>query len=185
MLRCAGGWRAGECCTRRGKQKTAGNGERRCDVFHVILPVWTMVTADECAIPAGAKAGCTVPNKTVISASRDCPIDADVDRRYGMSNAGQDGRASVERRFLRTNINFESVDLTFSADETDHRHCRLLCACRERPRRRRAAERSQQFPPSDGNCHTPLPCEVRKGNDITPRACSLHARRAGCEAPLG
>src|SRR5262245_58174290 len=32
----------------------------------------------------------------------------------------------------------------------------------QRPGRRRAAECSQQFPPSDGNCHTPLPCEVRK-----------------------
>ena len=147
MLRCAGGWRAGECCTRRGKQKTAGNGERRCDVFHVILPVWTMVTADECAIPAGAKAGCTVPNKTVISASRDCPIDADVDRRYGMSNAGQDGRASVERRFLRTNINFESVDLTFSADETDHRHRRPLRVRRERPYRRATEQRDELATP--------------------------------------
>src|SRR5262249_10839430 len=35
----------------------------------------------------------------------------------------------------------------------------------------RAAECGQQFPPSDGDCHTPLPCEVRKGNDTTPRAC--------------
>ena len=25
----------------------------------------------------------------------------------------------------------------------------------------RAAERDQQLPPSDGDCHTPLPCEVR------------------------
>jgi hypothetical protein len=33
---------------------------------------------------------------------------------------------------------------------------------RERPRRR-AAECDQQFPPSDGDCHTPLPREVRKG----------------------
>src|SRR5215813_10387145 len=41
---------------------------------------------------------------------------------------------------------------------------------RERPRRR-TAECSQQFPPSDGDCHTLLPCEVRKGNDTTPRAC--------------
>ena len=40
---------------------------------------------------------------------------------------------------------------------------RLLRARRERPRCRRAAECSQQFPPSDGDCHTPLPCEVRKG----------------------
>src|SRR5262249_39574260 len=31
------------------------------------------------------------------------------------------------------------------------------------PRRRRAAESGQQFPPSDGDCHAPLPCEVRKG----------------------
>jgi hypothetical protein len=39
----------------------------------------------------------------------------------------------------------------------------LLRARSERPRRRRAAECSQQFPPSNGDCHTPLPCEVRKG----------------------
>src|SRR5215470_17403279 len=49
----------------------------------------------------------------------------------------------------------------------------LLRARRERPRNRCAAERGQQFPPSDGDCHTPLPCEVRKWNDTTPRACSL------------
>ena len=56
---------------------------------------------------------------------------------------------------------------------------RLLRARRERPRRRRAAECGQQFPPSDGDCHTPLPCEVRKGNDTTPRACCpLTARLA-------
>src|SRR5262249_47325980 len=48
---------------------------------------------------------------------------------------------------------------------------RLLRARRERPRSRRAAERDQQFPPSDGDRHTPLPCEVRKGKDTTPRAC--------------
>src|SRR5262249_48749239 len=45
----------------------------------------------------------------------------------------------------------------------DHRHRRLLRARRKRPRRRRAAECDQQFPLSDGDCHTPLPCEVRKG----------------------
>src|SRR5262249_48456108 len=28
-------------------------------------------------------------------------------------------------------------------------------------------------PPSDGDCHTPLPREVRRGKDSTPRACSL------------
>ena len=42
---------------------------------------------------------------------------------------------------------------------------------RERPRRRRAAECGQQFPPSDGDGHTPLPREVREDNDTTPRAC--------------
>jgi len=47
----------------------------------------------------------------------------------------------------------------------------LLRAGRERPRRCCAAECGQQFPPSDGDCHTPLPCEVRKWNDTTPRAC--------------
>src|SRR5262249_49520778 len=43
-----------------------------------------------------------------------------------------------------------------------HLHSSLLCAGRERPCDL-AAERGQQFPPSDGDCHTPLPCEVRKG----------------------
>ena len=58
-----------------------------------------------------------------------------------------------------------------------------LRPCRERPGDDRAAECGKQFPPSDGDCHTPLPCEVRKGNDTTPRACSLHIQRgqdAGC-----
>src|SRR5262245_14093097 len=61
-----------------------------------------------------------------------------------------------------------------------------LRARRERPRRCCAAECGQQFPPSDGDCHTPLPCEVRKGNDTTPRACSLHVQGgqdAGCCHP--
>src|SRR6516225_8072712 len=57
---------------------------------------------------------------------------------------------------------------------------------RERPRSRRAAKCGQQLPPSDGDCHAPLPCEVRKGNDTTPRACSLHVQggldSAGCTA---
>src|SRR5262249_9523669 len=47
---------------------------------------------------------------------------------------------------------------------------------RERPSCCRAAEGSPQFPPSDGDRHTPLPCEVRKGNDTTTRACSLHVQ---------
>src|SRR5215471_3742786 len=58
-----------------------------------------------------------------------------------------------------------------TADKADYRHGRLLRARRERPRRRRAAECGQQFPPSDGDCHTPLPCEVRKWDDSTPPAC--------------
>src|SRR5262249_18359191 len=46
----------------------------------------------------------------------------------------------------------------------------LLRARRERPRSRRTAECGQQFPPSDGDCHTPLPCEVRRERyHATPR----------------
>src|SRR6516162_5830309 len=46
--------------------------------------------------------------------------------------------------------------------ETNNRHRRLLPTRRERPRGCRAAECSQQLPPSDGDCHAPLPREVRK-----------------------
>jgi len=59
----------------------------------------------------------------------------------------------------------------------------LLRARRERPRGRRTAKCGQQFSPSDGDCHTPLPREVREGNDTTPRACSLAVQGgqdAGC-----
>src|SRR5262249_6187391 len=35
----------------------------------------------------------------------------------------------------------------------------LLRPRRERPRGSRAAQCGKQFPPSDGDCHTPLPCE--------------------------
>src|SRR5262249_20357688 len=58
----------------------------------------------------------------------------------------------------------------------DNWHRASLRACRERPRGRRTAERSQQFPPSDGDCHTPLPREVRRNNDTTPSPCSLHIK---------
>jgi hypothetical protein len=64
------------------------------------------------------------------------------------------------------------------AQAADPRHLRLLRARRERPRRR-AAERDQQFPPSDGDCHAPLPCEVRKRDDTTLSACSLDVRKDG------
>src|SRR5262249_25891247 len=53
---------------------------------------------------------------------------------------------------------------------------RSLRGCNRRPSGRRAAECGQQFPPSHGDCHTPLPCEVRKRNDTTPRACSLQVQ---------
>src|SRR5262252_4480072 len=60
---------------------------------------------------------------------------------------------------------------------------RLLRARHERPCSRRAAECGQQFPPSDVDCHTPLPCEVRKGKDTTSQARSLAVQGgqdAGC-----
>ena len=64
-----------------------------------------------------------------------------------------------------------SVRTRAVSQEQDPPHAlRLLRVRRERPRRR-TAESSQQFPPSDGDRHTPLPCEVRKGNDTTLRAC--------------
>ena len=45
------------------------------------------------------------------------------------------------------------------AEYANHRHRGLLRPRRERPRGRRAAECGQHFPPSDGDCHAPLPCE--------------------------
>src|SRR6516162_7410396 len=36
----------------------------------------------------------------------------------------------------------------------------LLRVCPTRPSSGSTAECGQQFPPSDGDCHTPLPCEV-------------------------
>src|SRR5262245_20831000 len=74
-----------------------------------------------------------------------------------------------------------------SSDVSDARGLpRLLRARRERPGRR-AAECGQQFPPSDDDCHAPLPCEVRKGKDTTPRVCCPNsaASGAGRGAPHG
>jgi hypothetical protein len=51
-----------------------------------------------------------------------------------------------------------------AVEESDYRHRRLLRPRRERPRGR-AAECGQQFPPSNGDCHTPLPREVRKDDE--------------------
>src|SRR5499427_7833515 len=69
-------------------------------------------------------------------------------------------------------------------DNVENLHCKLslLRARRERPRGR-AAERSQQFPPSEGDCHTPLPCEERKGNDTTSRACCPNSEAPGAVKP--
>src|SRR5262249_2790425 len=70
-----------------------------------------------------------------------------------------------------------------ATQKTDQRRYGLLRPRRERPRGRRSAECGKQFPPSDGDCHTPLPLEVRKWNDTTPRACSLAVQGgqdAGC-----
>src|SRR5262249_17435135 len=39
----------------------------------------------------------------------------------------------------------------------------LMRARRERPRCYRAAEQRDELSPSDGDCHTPLPCELRDG----------------------
>src|SRR6516225_6799885 len=66
--------------------------------------------------------------------------------------------------------------------EHDASHALSLLRMRPpRPRDRRSAERDQQFPPSDGDCHTPLPREVRRRNDTTPRAYSLAVQGgAGC-----
>ena len=47
------------------------------------------------------------------------------------------------------------------AEVSDDRH-RLLRPRRERPRGRCAAKCGQQFPPSDGDCHAPLPREGAK-----------------------
>src|SRR5262249_43940664 len=66
-----------------------------------------------------------------------------------------------------------------TADKADHRHGLLLRVRRERPRHCRAAECGQQFPPSEGDSHTPLPCEVRKGKDTTPRACCPNGAAPG------
>src|SRR5262249_47685645 len=55
----------------------------------------------------------------------------------------------------------------------------LLRARRERPCGSRAAECGQQFPPSDGDCHAPLPREVRRGNDSTPMSVLSLSTRPG------
>ena len=66
-----------------------------------------------------------------------------------------------------------------TAEKAGYRHRRLLRARRERPRGRRAAKCGQQIPPSDGDCHTPLPREVRKRKDTTPPVCCPNTAAPG------
>src|SRR5262249_61077628 len=66
----------------------------------------------------------------------------------------------------------------FTVEKPNYRHRRLLRVRCQRPCGR-ATECGQQFPPSDGDCHTPPPCEVRKSNDTTPRACCPNSAAPG------
>src|SRR6516225_4410272 len=77
------------------------------------------------------------------------------------SSAGRRGAEEVAA--LQGQIQALQIEL----ENPSHALALLRPRC-ERPRCCRAAECGQQFPPSDGDCHTPLPCEVRKGNDTTP-----------------
>src|SRR5262249_39748060 len=52
-------------------------------------------------------------------------------------------------------------------EDPDHRHRRLLRACRERPRRRRAADERDELAPSNVTCHAPLPRRHAQSNNIT------------------
>jgi hypothetical protein len=60
----------------------------------------------------------------------------------------------------------------------------LLRLRREGPRRSRTAKCGEQFPPSDGVCHTPIPCEVRKRKDTTAPACSLQMAVTSSDANM-
>src|SRR5262249_18332776 len=73
-----------------------------------------------------------------------------------------------------------SVGITSSQTRTAF----VLRACHQLPRRRRAAECDQQFPPSDGDGHAPLPCEVRKAEDTTRPARWQDSLKAN-QVPLG
>src|SRR5262249_2469183 len=66
-----------------------------------------------------------------------------------------------------------------AVEKPNHRHWRLLRTGRKRPRGR-TAECGQQFPPSDGGCHTPPPPAVRRGRYHATSAQSSRSRRAGC-----
>src|SRR5215831_17123618 len=89
--------------------------------------------------------------------------------RAGKTNINADIAAIVPTQLLqflpqRHDLSLcRRIGLGIPHEDADAPHpLALLRARRERPRCR-AAECGQQFPPSDGDCHTPLPCEVRKG----------------------
>ena len=65
---------------------------------------------------------------------------------------------TIGRRELLAALSGAAVAVPLAARAQQAKRVRrigLLCARRERPRCRRAAEYSQQFPPSDGDCHAP------------------------------
>src|SRR5947209_6885976 len=72
-------------------------------------------------------------------------------------------KAHAAKALAKRSLHLRGGRTRAAAQIPDHRHWLPLRARRERPRGSRAAEYSQQFPPSDGDCHTPLPCEVRRG----------------------
>src|SRR5262245_51079732 len=67
----------------------------------------------------------------------------------------------------------------FAVQESNDRHLRLLRPRRERPRGYRAAECGQQFPASNGDCHTPLQREVRSRTIPRHERAVLTARHPG------
>src|SRR5262245_60694872 len=73
-------------------------------------------------------------------------------------SGGEDAKSCV--RFLRM-LMVLSLDRRIISQKPNAIPA-LMRARRERPRGQRAAERDQQLPPSDGDCHTPLPREVRR-----------------------
>src|SRR5262249_38210034 len=63
-----------------------------------------------------------------------------------------------------------------TAEEPDHRHCRLLRACRERPRRRAAEQRDEFAPPIKKTIgHDAIPRGSAAGN-LNASSCSSTAR---------
>src|SRR5215470_11341196 len=96
---------------------------------------------------------------------------AEVDLQVASDLPSQVTESLQERRMANSGLWIVSGHSVEHAD-APHPFALLRARC-ERPRNRRTAESGYQFPPSDGDCHTPLPCEVRKGNDTTSRACSL------------